>query len=71
MLSLRNKFLWSILHVIIVRSDHNKGLGRINLLLKPILIAFELGRLRLIFLLDGHMKTQERRFSISLTIILD
>jgi hypothetical protein len=46
-------FLQFLVHFVVVRSDHNEWLVRINLSLKPILIGFELGRLRLIFLLLG------------------
>jgi hypothetical protein len=35
-----NKFLWTLLRFVMVRSGHNKGLVSINLPLKPILIGF-------------------------------
>jgi hypothetical protein len=58
-----NKFLRSRLHFVVVRSNHNEGLVRINLHLKPISIGFELGRLRLVFLLlrweEGRRKKEE------------
>jgi hypothetical protein len=54
-----NKYLWSLLHFVVVRSDHNEGLVRINLPLKLILIGFELGRLRSVFLHLRWYKEEE------------
>jgi hypothetical protein len=51
MLLLWNKFLSSILYFVMVRSNYNEGIVRINLSLKPISIGFELKRLVLVFLL--------------------
>jgi hypothetical protein len=41
-----NNFLWSFLCFIMVRSNHDEGLVRISLRLKPITFGFELGRFR-------------------------
>jgi hypothetical protein len=51
MLLLWNKFVSSILYFVMVRSNYNEGIVRINLSLKPISIGFELKRLVLVFLL--------------------
>jgi hypothetical protein len=64
-----NKFLWSLLHFVVVRSDYNKGLVRINLPLKPISISFDLGRLRLVssssLVAEGrHNKEEDNQFCL-------
>jgi hypothetical protein len=46
----------------VVRSNHNERIVRINLALMPILIGFELGRLRLFFLLLSRHKEDEERY---------
>jgi hypothetical protein len=60
-LSSWNKFLWFVLHFVVLRCDHNEWLVRINLPLKPISIGFELGRLKLVFLLLRWQKEEEGR----------
>jgi hypothetical protein len=57
MLPLWNKFLRSLLHFVVVRSD----LVRINLPLKPVSIGFELGRLKLVFLLLRWQKEEDTK----------
>jgi hypothetical protein len=54
-----NKFLRSLPRFVVVRSDHNEGLVRINLPLKSISIGFELGRFRLFFLLFSGRRMKE------------
>jgi hypothetical protein len=60
MLTSWNKFLRSLLLFLVVRSDHNEGLVRINLPLKSISVGFEFGRLRLVFLLLQWQKEERR-----------
>jgi hypothetical protein len=65
MLLLWNKFLRSLIYFVVVRSDHNKRLVRINLPLKPISIGFDLGRLRLVFLLLWWQKEDPTKKKIT------
>jgi hypothetical protein len=60
-LSSWNKFLRFVLHFVVLRCDHNEWLVRINLPLKPISIGFELGRLKLVFLLLRWQKEDTRK----------
>jgi hypothetical protein len=63
MLSLRNKFARSLFHFLVIRSNHDKGLVRINLPFKLISIGFELKRMRLVFLLLQWQKEQRRHMN--------
>jgi hypothetical protein len=57
-----NNFVWSVLHFDVIRSDHDEGLVRISLPLKPI-TGIELRRFRSVFLIL-RCRTQERINSV-------
>jgi len=61
-----NNFVWSFLRFVVVRSDHDEGLVRINLPLKPI-TGIELGRSRSVFLILRWQKedTRKKKFMLN------
>lgn len=56
-----NNFLWSLLRFVVVRSDHNERLVRINLPLNPINFGLEVGRFGSISLILRWQKKEEGR----------